>query len=96
MKRSLVVAVLVAGTLLVPGVAAAETAAEEACWGQVSSALAQLGDMGEHSSAQETPRLGLRNVARALHAEGILEDDSMQALGSYVADSLGLEVDACR
>jgi hypothetical protein len=66
-----------------------------ACWGQASAAFAQMGLMGEHSSQFDTPRLGLRNLARALHAEGIIADDSMQALGVFVADQLGLSVEAC-
>jgi hypothetical protein len=51
--------------------------------------------MGEHSSSFPTPRLGLRNLARALHEGGVIADDSMQALGAFVAGELGLEIDAC-
>jgi hypothetical protein len=43
-----------------------------------------------------TPRLGLRNLARALYEAGVIDDDSMQALGRFVVSELGLEVDACR
>jgi hypothetical protein len=38
-------------------------------------------------------RLGLRNLARSLHDQGIIEDDSMQALGAFVAGAEGLAVD---
>jgi hypothetical protein len=34
-------------------------------------------------------------MARALHEQGVLEDDSLQALGAFVAAELGLEIDAC-
>jgi hypothetical protein len=67
-----------------------------ACWGQATKVFAQMGAMGEHSSSFETPRLGLRNLARALYEQGVLEADTMQALGAFVAAELGLEIDACR
>lgn len=66
-----------------------------ACWGQASAVFAQMGDMGTHSAGQETPRLGLRNLARALAEAGIIPDDSMAALGTFVANELGLSIDAC-
>ena len=50
--------------------------------------------MGEHASDQGDPRLGLRNLARALHEVGVLENDSMQALGASVAAELGLSIEA--
>jgi hypothetical protein len=68
---------------------------DEACWGQATKVFAQMGDMGEHASQQPTPRLGLRNLARALAEDGIIADGSMQALGAFVADELGLSIDAC-
>ena len=45
-----------------------------ACWGQASAVFAQTdtGVMGEHSSAEPTPRIGLRNLARALADAGII------------------------
>jgi hypothetical protein len=70
--------------------------ADNACWGQATKVFAQTGEMGEHASQEPTPRMGLRNLARALYADGVIEDDSMQALGAFVADALGLEIAACR
>ena len=70
-------------------------AASSACWGQATQVFAQTGEMGEHSSQQATPRMGLRNLARALYAEGALDDDSMQALGGFVAREMGLSISAC-
>ena len=69
--------------------------ASGACWGQASKVFAQMGAMGTHSSSQSNPRLGLRNLARALFDEGVLSDDTMQALGSFVAAELGLSIEAC-
>jgi hypothetical protein len=77
------------------GTAAGAAPASAACWGQASKVFAQMGAMGEHSSSFETPRLGLRNLARALAAEGIIADDSMQSLGAFVADELELSISAC-
>lgn len=78
-------------------VASAErtAAANAACWGQASSVFAQTGMMGQHASQQPSPRLGLRNLARALAEAGVIPDDSMASLGVFVADELGLVIDAC-
>jgi hypothetical protein len=54
-----------------------------------------MGEMGEHASQEPTPRLGLGNLARALYDAGVIADDSMQALGAFVAAELGLSIDAC-
>jgi hypothetical protein len=96
MKRSLIVAALTGALALAPAVSSVAAPSSNACWGQATKVFAQMGLMGEHASSFETPRLGLRNLARALHAEGVIPDDSMQALGAFVAAELGLEIDACR
>lgn len=69
---------------------------DNACWGQATQVFARTGEMGEHASQQVNPRLGLRNLARALFEAGVLEDDTMQALGAFVVDELGLSIDACQ
>ncbi len=92
MKKSLAAA-LVGGMVLATPMAAA--AAEPACWGQATKVFAATGTMGEHSSSQVTPRVGLRNLARALADAGLIEDDSMASLGVFVTTDLGLSVDAC-
>jgi len=51
--------------------------------------------MGKHSSQQPSPRLGLRNLARALFEAGVIPDDSMYSLGVFVSYELGLSIDAC-
>ena len=68
---------------------------DNACWGQATAVFAQTGVMGEHASEQPTPRLGLRNLARALYEAGVIPDDTMQSLGAFVAADLGLSIDAC-
>jgi hypothetical protein len=73
----------------------ADSPPSNVCWGQASAVFAQMGEMGEHSSSYDTPRLGLRNLARMLYNAGIIEDDSMAALGQFVAEAEGLSVEAC-
>jgi len=67
----------------------------QSCWGQATKVFAQMGVMGEHASQQPNPRVGLRNLARYLADEGIIPDDSMQALGVFVVNELGLSIGAC-
>jgi hypothetical protein len=94
MRRSVVV--LTVSALLVTGASVASATPDDAsCWGQASAVFAQQGEMGDHSSQQPTPRFGLRNLARALADEGVIPDDSMAALGAFVAAELGLSIDAC-
>jgi hypothetical protein len=95
--RLAAVAGVAAGALMVPAAASAEPA-ESSCWGQASAVFAQMGRMGDHASEFETPRLGLRNLARSLYESGEfgLPDDSMSSLGAFVAAAEGLEIDACR
>lgn len=92
MRKALAITA-VAGMLVVATPAAASAA--PSCWGQATKAFAATGDMGEHASGQEEPRLGLRNVARALHEAGVLADDTLEALGAFLASAAGLEVAAC-
>ncbi len=90
----LVLALLVSA--IFASTAAQAAPSDEACWGQASAVFAQTGEMGEHARQEETPRLGLRNLARALSDGGIIPDDSMQSLGVFVAESLGLSIQACQ
>lgn len=87
------IGMLLLAFLLPMGVGAAPD--DQACWGQATRVFALTGEMGEHASDQPTPRLGLRNLARALFEDGVIPDDSMQALGAFVASELGLSIDAC-
>jgi hypothetical protein len=96
--KTLLSVMLMLGLLLsfvvLPTTAFAEPNAN-ACWGQATQVFAATGEMGEHASSQPTPRLGLRNLARALYDAGVIPDDSMQALGVFVAGTLGLSIEAC-
>jgi hypothetical protein len=97
MKKLVVVLAVVMLSVLVFATVQASTTQEDACWGQASAVYARMGEMGEHSSSEElgTPRVGLRNLARQLYEAGLIEDDSMAALGAFVAEAEGLEIDAC-
>ncbi len=95
MKTRIVLVVMLV-VIMLAAVAPVQAADDNACWGQASAVFAQMGEMGQHSAEQATPRLGLRNLARYLYGEGIIADDSMQALGAFVADALGLSIDACQ
>lgn len=94
-KSRLLVAGVMTLMMMVPAAGAMAGPADAACWGQASKLFAQMGEMGEHSSSFETPRVGLRNLARSLYDLGAIEDDSMQALGAFVAQAEGLSIDAC-
>ena len=90
-----VLAVMLSVTLIPAEAQAA--ASDEACWGQATKVFAQMGEMGTHASQQANPRDGLRNLARELYDDGNgpLADDTMQALSAFVAEALGLSIDAC-
>jgi hypothetical protein len=81
--------------LLIVMVIPASAANPNSCWGQASAVFAQMGEMGEHSSSFESPRMGLRNLARYLYSIGAIPDDSMASLGVFVAEALELEIEAC-
>jgi hypothetical protein len=66
-----------------------------ACWGQATQVFARTGVMGQHASQEDTPRAGLRNLARSLYQLGLLPDDSLQSLGAFVAVEYKLSIDAC-
>ena len=95
MKRRLMTGVALSALAFASSVPASAAPSSDACWGQASAVFAQTGVMGEHASQQPTPRLGLRNLARALEGTGVIADDSMAALGLFVVAELGLDVDAC-
>lgn len=94
MKKLAIVFVLLF-VMAIMALPAAADANNNACWGQATAVFAQTGEMGEHSSQQPTPRMGLHNLAVALADAGVIPDDSMQSLGAFVASELGLTIDAC-
>ena len=91
MVRKLVAGVGVAALVVVGFSVPSQAAPDASCWGQASKMFAQSGAMGEHSSSFDTPRLGLRNLARA----ALGPDATMADLGVFVATELGYEIDAC-
>jgi hypothetical protein len=93
--KTLAIALAVPSLLLLAAPAMAQRAPFESCWGQATAVFAEMGEMGEHASEQLNPRAGLRNLARLLYDDGVLVDDTMSALGQFVADELGLSIDAC-
>lgn len=94
LRTCLVTIAVIASSIVVATPGSAQD--DNACWGQASAAFAQLGKMGEHSSSFDTPRVGLRNLARELHSIGVLEDDSLQSLGAFVAQAEELSIEACQ
>ena len=71
------------------------TSQDNACWGQLSVVYAQMGIMGDHSSQQEEPRDGLYNLAVDFYEAGDISEPSLQALGAYLNQALGLSIEAC-
>ena len=62
------------------------------CWGTVVSEVATTTHtVGEHSSSQEEPRLGVGNVARSDGAPG----DHVSEHGLFVGGIMGLVDDSC-
>ena len=94
-ERRITLIVYVSVFVICFSVAVPAIAFENSCWGQATAVFAQMGEMGEHASQQPNPRAGLRNLARSLAADGTIPDDSMQALGAFVSNALGLSIDAC-
>ena len=87
--------VLIVLFILLTAPVAEAPATFNACWGQASKVFAQMGEMGSHSANQSNPRAGLRNLARLLYGLGVIGDATLAALGRFVADDLGLSIEAC-
>ena len=86
------VASLAAAGLLFTAQADAAKPANPNCWGVVTQQRAvAAGDVGEHAAAQEEPRLGLGNVARAI----LGEDAHVSELGSALAGLDELDETSC-
>lgn len=93
-----VILMLLLAALALPVFATSDNATDnyDACWGQATAVFAQMGKMGEHASQEETPRAGLGNLARQLYDDGLLADDTIQALAAWlVSIDDSLSVDAC-
>jgi hypothetical protein len=81
---------LVAIVLILVVALALPAFAAKNCWGVVTSQRAVAeGDMGEHSSSFDEPRLGLGNVTR------LFEFDHISELGTFLASVDGIEATGC-
>jgi hypothetical protein len=86
----LIVGALLAVALAVPQVALAAQPDSANCWGEVTSQRATaLHDIGEHSSAQAEPRLGLGNLAH------LLGFDTPGELGAFLGELDGIAATNC-
>ena len=66
------------------------------CWGVVVSQRAiALGDIGLHSSSQDTPRLGLGNFARLLYELGLTEGPHISDTATVAAQLDGIPETYC-
>jgi hypothetical protein len=84
------------GALVIALVGSATAAAAQSpngedknCWGVVTSQLAAVGGLGEHSSQKEEPRVGLGNLARDLGFAHISE------MGTFLAEVDEIEATEC-
>ena len=80
--KALAIAVAIPSLLALTAPAMAQSAPLESCWGEATRVFAEMGEMGEHASEQPTPRVGLRNLARALYDEGVLVEDPIWIRGT--------------
>ena len=96
MKAWVVLAIM---SLLTAGLTTPALAAKPAnpnCWGVVTSQRATtLGDIGEHASSQDVPRLGLGNVARLFVELGLLIEGHVSDLGTFLAEIDGIAATEC-
>jgi hypothetical protein len=89
-KRIMIPSLILALMMLAVSFGPAFAAGDENCWGTVTSQRAStVHDIGEHSSSQGEPRLGLGNVAR------LFGFDSVGALGSFLASVDELDATQC-
>ena len=81
MRRLVVLMVVTMAITAVLAGPAGAAPANPNCWGVVTSQRATaVGDLGAHSSGQESPRLGLGNFARLLFDLGL-------TAGTHISDT---------
>lgn len=84
--HSLIIALMMLATTFVPALADDG----RNCWGTVTAQRAStVHDVGQHSSSQSEPRLGLGNVARLFGFEHVSD------LGSFLASVDELDATQC-
>jgi hypothetical protein len=87
-KPNLTLLLVAVPALALPGAAMAQPddSVPANCWGVVTSQFARADrGIGEHSSNQTNPRLGLGNVAKALYDQGLISDPHVSDLGALLA-----------
>ena len=95
-RLTLILAAALLAVGMVAGPALAAAPGDVNCWGVVTSQRATVyGDVGTHSSAQDEPRSGLRNVAVALYEANLISAPTLGALGSGLATLDGLDGTFC-
>ena len=97
MRRSLALLIAAASLVaLTAGPVAAAAPDNPNCWGVVSAQRATtLGDIGQHASAQSSPRLGLGNTARLLFEIGLTAGPHVSDLGFGLATLDGIPQTSC-
>jgi hypothetical protein len=94
LTMALAAGLLIAG--IIAGPAAAAGPDNNNCWSVVTSQRATTaGDIGTHASSQDSPRLGLGNVARVLFDLGLISGPTVWDLGSGLATLDGLDATSC-
>ena len=90
--RKVLISLAATSVLIVPSATIAAPSPQRSqsavsnCWGVVSAQLAQVeGGLGDHTSSQSNPRLGLGNVARLFYDQGLISEPTLSALGSFLA-----------
>ena len=87
-KPSLIFLLVAVPALAIPSAASAvpDDTVPTNCWGVVTSQFARADrGIGDHSSNQTNPRLGLGNVAKALFDQGLITDPHVSDLGALLA-----------
>ncbi len=96
MKKIVLIATLLALVFALVIPAGVQAGDEDACFGLVAAAYAQLGLQGEHSSSfAGEPRIGLANLAVLLYEAGAISEPTMTGLGIFLNEAEGLDIAVC-
>jgi hypothetical protein len=94
-KRVLAVVLVGVLALTIPQAALARSAPKN-CWGVVTSQRARIEQgIGEHTSSQSSPRLGLGNVAKLFYDLGLISNPHVSDLGALLAQLDEFDETAC-
>jgi len=101
--RKVLISLGAASLLTAPALATAAPTSQQGsrittsnCWGVVSAQLAKVeGGLGDHTSSQANPRLGLGNVARLFYELDLISEPTLSALGSFLASADDYDETVC-